>query len=449
MRMNASKAAAIMSGKTKDMPEDLVFTGASTDTRTISKGNIFFAIKGENFDGADYVMQAFEKGAACAVTERKFSDPRIILVEDVIKALGKLAKYHRGQNKIPVIAITGSVGKTTVKNMLISVLSGKYSVHSTRGNKNNHIGLPMMLMNLNKKHGISVLEMGMSGLGEIDYLSSIARPDYAIITNIGMSHIGMLGSRMNILKAKSEIMNHLRPGGTVLVNGDDDLLENLSVPDGTKLLKYGIGNDNNFIADYIETDKNGNCKFRSNGTEFKLPVPGVHNAVNAMAAVAMARILGIDENFIKEGLQNFKQSKMRIHRFVKDGVSYINDAYNANPQSMRAALDILKKAGGRKIAALGDMLEMGGFSQEEHIKLGGYAADCADILIFCGNEAGNMRKGALESGAECVVYTIETSGEGAGLLENTVAPGDTVLVKGSRGMQMENMLEYTNDGGKK
>ena len=195
MNMNALEAAVIMNGQVNDMPDGLVFTGVSTDTRTILFGNIFFAIKGENFDGADYVMRALEKGAACAVTERKINDPRVIVVKDAVKALGELAKHHREKYSIPVIAITGSVGKTTVKNMLISVLLGKYNVHSTEGNKNNHIGLPVMLMNLNENHGISVLEMGMSDFGEINYLSYIAQPDYAIITNIGMSHIGMLGSR--------------------------------------------------------------------------------------------------------------------------------------------------------------------------------------------------------------------------------------------------------------
>jgi UDP-N-acetylmuramoyl-tripeptide--D-alanyl-D-alanine ligase len=448
MNMNALEAAVIMNGQVNEMPYNLVFTGVSTDTRTISDGNIFFAIKGENFDGADYVMGALEKGAACAVTERKINDPRVIVVKDTVKALGELAKHHREKYNIPVIAITGSVGKTTVKNMLISVLLGKFNVHSTEGNMNNHIGLPVMLMNLNENHGISVLEMGMSGFGEIDYLSYIAKPDYAIITNIGMSHIGMLGSRENILKAKSEIMNYMKPGGTVLVNGDDDLLKSIKVPDGVKLLKYGISSENDYIAEGIEIGANGSFVFNSDGTEFTLPVPGAHNVVNAMAAVAMGRLHGLDEKTIKEGLMSFKQSKMRMHRFEKDGISYINDAYNANPQSMRAALDILKASNGRKIAALGDMLEMGDFSKEEHVKLGSYAAGCADILIFCGNEAGNMEKGAIQSGFGGTVHTFKNSDDAAGLLESTVSPGDNVLVKGSRGMKMENMLEYTNGGTK-
>ena len=209
-----------------------------------------------------------------------------------------------------------------------------------------------------------------------------------------------------------------------------------------------LSSKNDYVAEGTQIGADGNVVFYSGGTEFSLPVPGVHNVVNAMAAVAMGRLHGLDEKTIKEGLMSFEQSKMRMHRFEKEGISYINDAYNANPQSMRAALDILKASKGRRIAALGDMLEMGDFSKEEHVKLGSYAAGCADILIFCGNEAGKMEKGAMESGFVGAVYTFENSDEAAGLLKSTVLAGDTVLVKGSRGMKMENMIEYTNGGTK-
>ncbi len=449
MIMDALKAAKIMNGTAKGMPGELVFTGVSTDTRTIKSGDMFIAIKGENFNGADFIEKAFTNGASCAVTSVENNDPRVIVVEDTIIALGKLAKSHCESINKPIIAVTGSVGKTTVKNMLISVFSQKYNVHYTEGNKNNHIGLPMTLMKLNKNHDLSILEMGMSGLGEIDYLSSLANPDYAIITNIGMSHIGMLGSKENILKAKTEIMNHLKPGGKVIINGDDELLFNLIAPEGADLIKYGISTSNDYIAHNANTNEFGNCLFKSNGTEFELPVPGNHNVANAMAAVALARIYGIDEMLIKKGLLNFKQSKMRMHRFKKNGINYINDAYNANPQSMRAALDILDGAAGRKIAVLGDMLEMGGFSEEAHIKLGEYAAEIADILMLCGKEAAQMKLGALSSGFKCSVTTFGTSDEAGPILQKTAQKGDTVLIKGSRGMKMENVLEYTEDGGQK
>lgn len=447
MKFNALKASEIMNGIVKRMDAELVFTGVSTDTRTIKPGDLFVAIKGENFDGAEYVDAAFEKGAACAVTSTTSENSRVITVEDPVKALGELARHHLSLHNVPVIAVTGSVGKTTVKDMLISVLGKKYKVHSTSGNKNNHIGLPMTIMNLNNNHDISVLEMGMSDLGEIDYLSYIASPDHAIITNIGMSHIGILGSRENILKAKSEVMNHMKDGGIVLVNGDDNLLADLEVPNRLKIQRFGKSDYCDFRVQDISAEENGNCSFTSGGTRFILPVPGAHNAINAMAVIAMARMLDVCERDIQKGLLEFSQSRMRMNIYEKKDIKYINDAYNANPQSMIAALDILGTSKGRKIAVLGDMLEMGIFSANEHVKIGAYAAAIADILLLCGNEAENMRTGALESGAKCAIQTFETSADAAAVLRKTASPGDTVLVKGSRGMKMENVLEYTKDGG--
>ena len=333
--------------------------------------------------------------------------------------------------------------------MLISVFSKKYNVHSTRGNKNNHIGLPMTLLNLNESHDISILEMGMSDFGDIDYLSYIANPEYALITNIGMSHIGILGSQKNILKAKSEIMNHMKTGGIVLINGDDYLLSSIKVPEGLILKKFGTLPTNDYTAIKVEENKEGNCIFISDGTQFELPIPGAYNAVNALGVVALARLFKIEDTLIRKGLLEFKQSKMRMFRFSKDGVNYINDAYNANPQSMRAALDILHKAKGRKIAVLGDMLEMGSFSEPEHIRIGSYAAKIADVLIVCGNEAANMRKGALSVRTGCSVSMVNDAKEAAEFLQKIITEGDSVLVKGSRGMEMENVLEYTVNGGEK
>jgi len=445
--MNAIKAAEIMGGTVNDMPEELVFTGVSTDTRDISAGNLFIAIKGENFDGSEYIAKAFEKGASCALTSADINDPKVITVKDTIIALGTLARHHRNQFDIPVIAVTGSVGKTTVKNMLISVFSQKYTVHSTIGNKNNHIGLPLTLLKLENNHEISILEMGMSDFGEIDYLSSIAQPDYAVITNIGMSHIGILGSQENILKAKSEVTNHMKSGGTVLINGDDIFLNSIKVSKRLILKKFGIEPVHDYTATKIGNDDEGNCTFVSDGTQFVLPVPGEYNAINAMGIVAIARMFKIEEKLIQKGLIEFKQSKMRLYRFEKDGVNYINDAYNANPQSMIVALDILHAAPGRKIAVLGDMLEMGKFSKAEHTNLGAYATQKADILILCGDEADNIAKGAADLNKKIEIHTFENSSEAGDYLKSHVIEGDTVLVKGSRGMRMENVLEYTKDGG--
>lgn len=447
--MDVRIAAQIMNGSVNNIQEGIVFTGVSTDTRDLLPGNMFIAIKGENFDGSDYIEAAFEKGASCAVTSKKSTDPRVITVLDPIKALGELASHHRSLFKIPVIAITGSVGKTTFKNMLISVFSQKYNVHYTEGNKNNHIGLPMTLLKMTEKHDVSILEMGMSSLLEIDYLSSLVKPDFAVITNIGMAHIGMLGSKENILKAKSEVMYHMKPGGIVFINGDDDMLKKIIAPDSLYIQRFGTDRNNNCVVKKIGTNEIGNCKFESGTTKFELPVPGDYNAVNAAGVIAVARHFKIEENLIKKGLLKFSQSKMRMHRFEKDGVNYINDAYNANPQSMRAALDILGQGKGRKIAVLGDMLEMGDYSESEHISLGKYAAKIADIMIFCGREADNMKKGAATIDKNLTVYTFSTSDEVSKTLGEIVVSSDTVLVKGSRGMKMENVLKYTGEGGMK
>lgn len=445
--MDVKKAAEIMNGSIKNYSDRLVFTGVSTDTRDIMPGNMFIAIKGENFDGSDYIETAFEKGAACAVTSKESTDTRIITVADAVKALGKLAKYHRSLFEIPVIAITGSVGKTTLKNMLISVFSQKYNVHHTHGNKNNHIGLPMTLMDMTGEHDVSILEMGMSSPGEIDYLSSLANPGFAVINNIGMAHIGILGSKDNILKAKSEVMNHMKKGGVVFINGDDEMLANIDIPDYLGIIRFGKGSHNDCKIKKISVNEKGNCIFESDSTKFELPVPGDFNALNAAGVIAVARHFKIEESFIKKGLLEFSQSKMRMHIFEKDGVNYINDAYNANPQSMRAALDILKQSNGRKIAVLGDMLEMGDYSEKEHIILGQCTAEIADIMIFCGSEAENMKKGAVEIKGCENIYTFSTSDEAAKILQGVIASSDTVLIKGSRGMKMENVLKYTEDGG--
>ncbi len=449
MRMNALEAAKIMGGKTNTMSAGLVFTGVSTDTRTIKTGDLFFAITGENFNGGEYIGEAFKKGAACAVTSKISGDSRVITVKDPVKSLGKLAKHHREQFDIPVIAVTGSVGKTTVKNMLISIFSQKFTVHHTKGNKNNHIGLPMTLLQLTEEHDVSVIEMGMSSLGEIDYLSYLTTPEYAIITNIGFSHIGILRSLENIFRAKTEVMNHMKPGGKVLINGDDDFLAKLTKTKGLGIISFGQGEGNDFTVTDISTNEKGNCSFKYNGVDYLLPVPGKHNVLNAMAAVSAAKIFGIDDKFIKKGLREFKPEKMRLDRYEFNGVWYINDSYNASPQSMKAALDILGNSHGRKIAVLGDMLELGSFSKEEHIKVGGKASDVADVLVLCGQEAGNMKEGAVEKGFKGEIRIFELSDEAAAFLEKTVMTGDTVLIKGSRGMKMENVLEYTVDGGQK
>ncbi|MFO7612140.1 MAG: UDP-N-acetylmuramoyl-tripeptide--D-alanyl-D-alanine ligase [Clostridia bacterium] len=447
MGMKFSEAAELLGRKARPDEKELVITGYSTDTRTIRAGDMFIAIKGENFNGADFINKAIEKGASSIMTALAIEGRGIINVDDPVAALGKLAAYNRKKFGIPVIAITGSTGKTSVKNMLVSVLSQKFNVHHTEGNLNNHIGLPMTLLDMNGGHEISVIEMGMNAMGEIDYLASIASPTAAVITNIGTAHIGMLGSRENIFLAKTEVVRHIEEGGTLIINGDDEFLAGFVPENGCSVISYGMPGNNDAAAEDIMRDKDGNYSFRSNQTLFNLNMPGKHNIYNALAAIAAGRLFGVPEELIQKGIAETTAGKMRLNIYEAGGVRFINDAYNANPQSMEAALDILCLYEGRRIAVLGDMLEMGKFSKDAHEKLGSIAAACSDILLFCGEEAGSVRTGAEEAGMDGgSIHILKDSDEAGDLLKSILKPGDTVLVKGSRGMKMENVLKYTGDG---
>ncbi|MBN2558707.1 MAG: UDP-N-acetylmuramoyl-tripeptide--D-alanyl-D-alanine ligase [Clostridia bacterium] len=447
MGMKFSEAAELLGRKARPDEEELVITGYSTDTRTIRAGDMFIAIKGGNFNGADFINKALEKGASSIVTALAIEGRGIINAGDPVAALGKLAAYNRRKFNIPVIAVTGSTGKTSVKNMLVSVLSQKFNVHHTEGNLNNHIGLPMTLLEMNDSHEISVIEMGMSALGEIDYLASITSPSAAIITNIGTAHIGMLGSRENIFRAKTEVASHIREGGDIIINGDDEFLAGFVPKNGCRVISYGMLGNNDIMAEDIIRDKEGTYLFRSDKTIFRLNIPGKHNIFNALAAIAAGRLFGVPEEFIQKGIAESTIGKMRLDIYETEGVRFINDAYNANPQSMEAALDILSIYEGRRIAVLGDMLEMGEFSKDAHEKLGSMAAACSDVLLFCGEEAGFVRTGAEKAGMDgCSIHIFKDSDEAGALLKSILRPGDTVLVKGSRGMKMENVLKYTGDG---
>lgn len=448
MKMLFGEVIEILGTEANGKSGQLVITGVSTDSRTLSPGDMFIALKGENFDGSDFIMKAFEKGAVCVVTEKNITGENIINVGSAVRALGELARAHRSKFDIPVIAVTGSTGKTTVKNYLVSVLSQKYKVHSTKENNNNHIGVPMALLELDESHEISVIEMGMSALGEIDYLSYLAVPDIAVITNIGMSHIGILGSKDNILKAKTEVINHMKKEAVLILNGDDEYLDKLKACGGYSVLRFGISRNSDIKAENILGIEGEYYSFDVNGIEYKLNIPGKHNIYNALAAIVVGRLLGISEKMMKEGIFKVKAEKMRLNMYERSGVKIINDAYNANPQSMTAALDILNKHKGRRIAVLGDMLELGLYADSEHNAIGEYAADSTDILIVCGENTKMVKKGAIAAGMkETNISIFKTSDEAGRHLKSILKAKDMILIKGSRGMKMENVLKYIEKGG--
>lgn len=434
----------LISGSQNDILENF-----SKDTRTIQKEEIYIGIKGENFDGNKMWKDALEKGAkGCIVqgiefTEEdivKFQDKIIIKVEDSLEYLYKLAKYKRSLYEIPVIAITGSVGKTSTKDIIASVVSRKYKTLKTEGNNNNNIGLPMTILKL-KDHEAMVLEMGMNHLEEISLLSKIAKPTLAVITNVGTSHIGNLGSRENILKAKLEILDGMEEK-KIIINNDNDLLhkwflENKQI----EILTYGIQNKSDFTANNIEL-RECESEFTYNEEKIKVPVGGIHFIYNSLSAIAVGNTLEISIDQIKEGIEKFELTKKRMDITEKRGAMIINDSYNASFESMKASLEYLASVNKkRKIAVLGDMLELGEFSKNLHEKVGEEVVkNKIDVLISCGENAENIVKIAEKNGVKTVYY-LKNINEIADLLKSILTPDDAVLIKASNGMKFYNIID--------
>jgi UDP-N-acetylmuramoyl-tripeptide--D-alanyl-D-alanine ligase len=429
------------------------FLDVYTDSRRIEKGGLFIPIIGERFDGHDFIKPSLDAGAEGIITSREIEPVKgkvVIKVYDTLNALGRIAAFYRQKFDIPFVGITGSVGKTSTKDMVAGVLSQKFNVLKTHGNYNNEIGLPLTIFKLDCFHEAAVIEMGMSGLGEISRLTSIARPDIAVITNIGLSHIEKLGSRQNILKAKLEILEGLNPDGVVILNGDDELLS------GTRdLLKfrtvfYGMRDGVDYQAYNIKTDGEKGIHFevmiRNREYSIHVPVPGIHNVHNALAALATGMELNIGIEKIIKGINEFVSGKMRLNILSHNGIKLIDDAYNASPQSMKAAISVLKDIsdGNRTVAVLGDMLEMGEWALEGHITVGKYVADKGiDFLITLGENAKNIAQGAVESGLDKERAVSFDRIEDINIfLGEFLKKGDVVLIKGSRGMKMEEIVSY-------
>lgn len=433
------------------------FGNISTDSRNVASGDLFIPIVGERFDGHEFVDNALKSGAAGALTQKEVSLTAggvIISVNDTLKAFGDIARYYREKFSIPVIAITGSVGKTSTKDMIAGVLAQRLNVLKTEGNFNNEIGMPKTILSLEDHHEAAVLEMGMRGLGQISYLSGIAKPQIAIITNIGLSHIELLGSRQNILKAKLEILDGLSSNGLVILNGDDDLLSGLRDLLKFRTVFYGIGEGADYQAYNIQTagEHGSSYEISIKGKEYKVnvPVPGIHNIYNSLAAIAAGLEAGIPMEIIVDGILSYSPGNMRQNIISCKGYRIINDVYNASPQSMEAAISVLKDVAGsgRTIAVLGDMLEMGEWAEEVHSNVGRFAAAKGiDYIITVGENARYIAKGALEAGVSPEkVLAFDKNEEAAAILTSIIKTNDTVLAKGSRGMKMEEIVKWlTND----
>ena len=442
---------------TEASPEaSLCAYGISIDSRTAKPGDAFIALRGENFDGHRFIPAAQKAGCVFAVVEYIPENCTLpcILVKDTREALGKFARAYKNIFRPLTLAVTGSVGKTTTKQFIFSVLDTKYQTNVTKGNFNNEIGLPLTLLNLNADHRTLLLEMGMNHKGEISYLSRLAEPDIAVITNIGSAHIENLGSREGIRDAKAEIIEGMHTGGILLLNADEPLLADIKA-DGITKIYIGTENKNatytatniRMYDDYMLFDicLHGNEIF----CDIKIHVIGKHNIYNALAAAVCGMLLGISEENIREGLLRFTPADMRQSMTTRNGMTVIEDCYNASPESMRAGLNVLchtaKAKKLRPVAVLGDMKELGQVSAKAHFSVGAYAAQCGiQKLITFGSDAVGIAKGAMENGMNendiLVIENTENAENAVTLLKSILKEGDAVLFKASRAVALERLI---------
>ena len=429
--------------------EDLECENFSKDTRTIKKGDIYIGIKGENFDGNNFWNTAFDNGAEAVIVQgvkftkqemEKYSNKTIIKVKDTLNALYEIAKYKRSLYDIPVVAITGSVGKTSTKDIIASVVSTKYKTLKTEGNNNNNIGLPLTILKL-KDHEALVVEMGMNHFGEISLLTDIAKPTLAVITNIGTSHIGNLGSRENILKAKLEILEGMKIP-KIIINNDNDLLHNWYKENSKKIEihTFGIKNSSEIMGTNIKMQEESSEFTAVDGFEkikIKVPVGGEHFVYNALCAIAVGRMLDISTEKIRQGIECFELTKKRMDiKKLENGAIIINDAYNASFESMKVSLEFLANhTGKRKIAVLGDMFELGEYSEELHRKVGKEVVkNNIDVLICTGENAKYIIE-EVKKDSNIETHFMHNNEEIVENLSQKLRKGDVVLVKASNGMK--------------
>jgi UDP-N-acetylmuramoyl-tripeptide--D-alanyl-D-alanine ligase len=435
---------------------DVGIEGVFTDSRKPVPGSLFIPLVGERFDGHEFVQTCVEKGAAGTLWQKDHGTApqgAVIIVEDTLVALQELASSYLKENKASVVGITGSNGKTTTKDIVDAILSTTFKVHKTQGNFNNHIGLPLTVLSMEPDTEIVILEMGMSGRGEIEELSVIAQPDVAIITNIGESHLLQLGSRLEIARAKVEIAAGMKPGGLLIYNGDEPLIAQVlaelatKLPEGLQRYTFGLQTDNDDYPTGIMNAQSGVAFTTKQSGEVALTMPllGTHNVVNCLAALAVARHFGVAAEQIVAGLSRLKLTGMRIE--IINGVSgltMLNDAYNASPTSMKAAVDVLEGLKGYriKVAVLGDMLELGPQEHELHRGIGEYITpDKMNMVLAYGPLSASIAEGARQNMPAEAVHTFESKEELTRYLLENLHSRDVVLFKASRGMKLEDVVE--------
>ncbi len=453
--MNLEQIAAACKGKligTYDPEKEIA--AVTLDSRKVEKDDLFIATVGARVDGHSFIGDVFEKGAMAAVCERlpEHATGPCILVENSFEALKDITRWYRSQLAVTVVGITGSVGKTSTKEFISSVLAQKYQVLKTEGNFNNEIGLPLTILRIRNHHEVAVLEMGISNFGEMHRLSELARPDICVITNIGICHLENLGSREGILKAKSEIFDFMNENGFVCVNGDDDMLSTLKEVKGRKPRRFGFGTSNDIYASNVVTKGlfGSICTIQHSKGSFtaEIPLPGEHMVMNALAATAVGSLLHMEDSEIAAGIASVKPVGGRSNIIRTDQWTIIDDCYNANPVSMKAAIDLLKMADTRKVAILGDMFELGENEYALHGEVGTYAVSSSIDLILCvGSLSRHMYDNALREleahphAFSSQVFYYENKDALMGSLSSLLKEQDTILVKASHSMGFETIVK--------
>lgn len=438
------QAARWCGGTVEEKYADVVFCGANNDTRILQPGQLFVVLQGAR-DGHDFIPTAMEKGAAAVLCSRKVGDYPAIYVDDPRIALGQIAHEECKRIGMKVVGITGSVGKSTTKEMVTQVLSSTYKTEKTPANHNNDIGMPMAILSMPLDTQVAVLEMGMNHFGEISYLSRIACPDIAVIVNIGTTHMEYLGSQAGIRKAKMEILEGMDAKGLLLLNGDDVLLRHLDTQPEQRITYFGKSEGCPVRAEDIRQDGD-TLRFRVEAGRLTFPVEmhleGEHYVTDALAAVTVGLKLAIPHEKIAQSLAAFQPMAGRQEIFEQNGVTIIKDCYNAGPESMAAALSVLGNRPGRRIAVLADMLELGDAAWAEHYKIGRIAAEKADMVFAYGPHADRVICGTTTGGMpKTLGRPFEDREELVKALQLAVKPGDVLLFKGSRGMHLEKVLD--------
>lgn len=442
----AEVCGGIYKGREEDREREI--TAITTDSRKAEPGSLFAAIKGERVDGHSFIPSVFEAGALGVISERELPDAagNYIQVASTLEALGNIAEYYLAQLQIPVVGITGSVGKTSTKEMIAAVLAQKYRVLKTAGNFNNNLGLPLTIFRLNEEHEIAVLEVGINHFGEMHALAKIARPDTCVITNIGECHLEFLGDRDGVLRAKSEIFDFLRPDGHVILNGDDDKLETVTEVKGIRPVFFGIGQVNDVYADQIE--KKGldgiACRIHTSQGSFsvQVPIPGIHMVLNALAGTAVGLQYGLTLDQIRAGIESLQPVGGRFNILRTEKFTIIDDCYNANPMSMKGSLSVLQDGLGRRVAILGDMGELGDDEAALHREVGEFAGTLdIDCCICVGSLCRHLADGVRAVNPEMKVVMVDDLEHLLTELPNLVHKDDTILVKASHFMHFEKGVE--------